>query len=30
MPRLEAAIKLADALGLTLDELVGRKVAGKK
>jgi hypothetical protein len=29
MPRLDAAIKLADALGLTLDELVGRKFAGK-
>jgi transcriptional regulator with XRE-family HTH domain len=25
MPRLEAAMKLADALNVTLDELVGRK-----
>jgi transcriptional regulator with XRE-family HTH domain len=25
MPRLEAAIKLADALGITLDELAGRR-----
>jgi transcriptional regulator with XRE-family HTH domain len=30
MPRLEAAIKLADALQITLDELVGRKVKAKK
>ena len=26
VPRLEALIRIADALGLTLDELVGRKL----
>jgi transcriptional regulator with XRE-family HTH domain len=27
LPRLEAAVRLADALGISLDELVGRKKA---
>jgi transcriptional regulator with XRE-family HTH domain len=30
LPRLEAAVRLADALGITLDELVGRESPRRK